>query len=157
MIEVVDGIARYGYKAYHHQKAFHESTAKPRLLVGAAGPAGQSGKPHGRPAIASTETDLATLQRAGGWGIVQPNEAASAAAFDKAIADLSAEGLPESTQELDHQGSELCEPNQQAAELESLRQSNCPQTLCCPKTCRFDVSIINAFRLPKSMHLACPQ
>jgi hypothetical protein len=62
MIEVADGIARYLYKAYPHQKAFHESTAKHRLLGGAAGPAGQSGNPRGRPPIASTETDLATMQ-----------------------------------------------------------------------------------------------
>lgn len=38
MIEVADGIARYFYKAYPHQRAFHESTAKHRLLGGAAGP-----------------------------------------------------------------------------------------------------------------------
>jgi hypothetical protein len=38
MIQVADGIARYAYKAYPHQKAFHESSAKHRLLGGAAGP-----------------------------------------------------------------------------------------------------------------------
>jgi hypothetical protein len=38
MIETLDGIARYAYKAYPHQKAFHESRHKHRLLGGAAGP-----------------------------------------------------------------------------------------------------------------------
>lgn len=38
MIEVESGIARYKYKAYAHQKAFHESACKHRLLGGAAGP-----------------------------------------------------------------------------------------------------------------------
>src|SRR6266567_3411971 len=38
MIETMDGVARYLYKAYPHQKAFHESTYKHRLLGGAAGP-----------------------------------------------------------------------------------------------------------------------
>jgi hypothetical protein len=38
MIRVEDGIARYFYKAYAHQKAFHESPKKHRLLGGAAGP-----------------------------------------------------------------------------------------------------------------------
>lgn len=38
MIHVEDGIARYAYKAYDHQKAFHESPCKHRLLGGAAGP-----------------------------------------------------------------------------------------------------------------------
>lgn len=38
MIEVADGIARYFYKAYPHQKAFHESPLPHRLLGGAAGP-----------------------------------------------------------------------------------------------------------------------
>lgn len=38
MIQVEDGIARYGYKAYAHQKAFHESPCRHRLLGGAAGP-----------------------------------------------------------------------------------------------------------------------
>ena len=38
MIQLADGIARYFYKAYPHQKAFHESPCKHRLLGGAAGP-----------------------------------------------------------------------------------------------------------------------
>lgn len=38
MIEVADGIARYAYKAYAHQQAFHESPCRHRLLGGAAGP-----------------------------------------------------------------------------------------------------------------------
>ena len=38
MIETMDGVARYLYKAYPHQKAFHESKCKHRLLGGAAGP-----------------------------------------------------------------------------------------------------------------------
>jgi hypothetical protein len=38
MIETLDGIARYSYKAYPHQKLFHESRHKHRLLGGAAGP-----------------------------------------------------------------------------------------------------------------------
>jgi len=38
MIEVTDGIARYAYRAYPHQKAFHESPCSHRLLGGAAGP-----------------------------------------------------------------------------------------------------------------------
>lgn len=38
MIEVANGIARYAYKAYDHQRAFHESECKHRLLGGAAGP-----------------------------------------------------------------------------------------------------------------------
>jgi hypothetical protein len=90
-------------------------------------------------------------------GIVWSNATANATAFDKTVADPSAEGLPESIQESFEQGSELREPNQQAAELELLPTSNCPKTLACPKTCLFGVSIISAFRLPKSMHLACPQ
>lgn len=40
MIEVIDGVERFihRYEAYPHQKAFHESRAKHRLLGGAAGP-----------------------------------------------------------------------------------------------------------------------
>jgi hypothetical protein len=38
VITVESGIERYEYKALPHQKAFHESTAKFRLLGGAAGP-----------------------------------------------------------------------------------------------------------------------
>lgn len=38
MIEVIDGMQRYLYEAYPHQKAFHESRARHRLLGGAAGP-----------------------------------------------------------------------------------------------------------------------
>ncbi len=40
MIEVIDGVERFihRYDAYPHQKAFHESRAKHRLLGGAAGP-----------------------------------------------------------------------------------------------------------------------
>lgn len=38
MIETVNGVQRYEYHAYPHQKAFHESTCKFRLLGGAAGP-----------------------------------------------------------------------------------------------------------------------
>lgn len=37
-IEVVDGVQRYTYEAYPHQKAFHESPKKYRLSGGAAGP-----------------------------------------------------------------------------------------------------------------------
>jgi hypothetical protein len=38
MIALADGIARYNYKAYPHQLAFHQSACKHRLLGGAAGP-----------------------------------------------------------------------------------------------------------------------
>lgn len=40
MIEVIDGVQRFlhRYEAYPHQKAFHESKARHRLLGGAAGP-----------------------------------------------------------------------------------------------------------------------
>jgi len=38
VIQTENGIQRYEYHAYPHQKAFHESTCKFRLLGGAAGP-----------------------------------------------------------------------------------------------------------------------
>jgi hypothetical protein len=48
MIEVADGIARYFYRAYSHQKAFHESPCKHRLLGAAAGPGNQGIRADGR-------------------------------------------------------------------------------------------------------------
>jgi hypothetical protein len=97
------------------------------------------------------------LQCVGAWGIVRSNEAPSPADFDTALVDASAAKASEGIQERVNQSSELRQGNQQASELELVPPSNCPQTLCCPKTCLFDVSKISAFRLPKSMFLACPQ
>lgn len=38
MLEVIDGVQRFVYQAFPHQKAFHESNCRHRLLGGAAGP-----------------------------------------------------------------------------------------------------------------------
>jgi hypothetical protein len=65
--------------------------------------------------------DLATLQCARGWDIVLPNEAASAAAFDKALSELSGEELREGSKESSGYSDSAREPARQAAELEPLK------------------------------------
>jgi hypothetical protein len=174
MIEVADGIARYGYKAYPHQKAFHESTAKLRLLVGAAGPAGQSGKPHGRPAIASTETDLATLQCAGGWDILRSNEAESAAITEEGPPHARSTEVSESVQESSGHSDNPRETTRQAAELgpqkplsscahmynpddsethrPSARNSSCSVARCLKDIQRTDIPALNNHRREVAAH-----
>jgi hypothetical protein len=73
-----------------------------------------------------TKPDVATLQCAAGLDIVQPNEAASAAAFDRAVSDLSGEELRESLQETSGPSNPAREPARQAAELEPQKTTRGP-------------------------------
>lgn len=58
-----------------------------------------------------------TLQCAGGWDIVQPNETASAAAFDEAVSELTGEELREGSEESSGHSDTAREPAREAVQL----------------------------------------